>query len=219
MKRHVVNPFSVSACREDILVVDDDPAIRQVLLYHLENAGYHVWSADSGLQALELVEHRGLPHLAIVDVMMPGMDGFELCEHLLLYSDLPVIMLTAVTDEETVVRGLRFFAEDYITKPFRSAELLARVQRVLRRAPSSLEKKGALIAIDSMLSIDFAHQRVLLEGRCVDLTPTETKLLYILVCNAGRPVTSDFLMRRIWPSEEHHRDALRVNIYRLRQKI
>jgi DNA-binding response OmpR family regulator len=218
MKRFVASPFDAGARGQDVLIVDDDSVIRKVLLYQLENAGYRVWSAESAQQALAIVDQCGLPHLAIVDVMMPGMNGLELCERLLLYSDLPVIMLTAVSDEETLVRSL-LCAEDYIIKPFRAAELLARVQRVLRRMPASIERRGALISVDSILSIDFVHQRVMLQGRSVDLTPTETKLLYILFRNAGRPLPADFLMQRLWPAEDHHKDAVRVNIYRLRRKI
>jgi DNA-binding response OmpR family regulator len=219
MELQTANPFERTAGAVQILIVDDDPAIRKVVQYRLEAAGYQVWVATGGLEALEIVDKRGLPHLAVIDVMMPDMNGFDLCEQLLAYSDLPVIMLTAVSDEQTVVRGIRLFAEDYITKPFRPSELLARVERVLRRMSTPLQSKGALIPVDSLLAIDLVHQRVQLEGQWVDLTPTETKLLHILIRNAGRPVTSDFLLQRLWPSEERYEDILRVHIHRLRQKI
>lgn len=213
------NPFNTGAHGEQILIVDDDASIRKVVQYRLEGAGYDVWSAASGKEALDIIDTKGLPNLAIVDVMMPGMNGFELCEELLAYSDVPVIMLTAVSDEQTVVRGIRLFAEDYITKPFRPSELIARVERVLRRMGTPIRSRSAILPVDNKLSLDFAHQRVVLDGRTIDLTPTETKLLYILVRNSGRPVNSDFLLQRLWPTEERYEDVLRVHIYRLRQKI
>ena len=116
-----------------ILVVDDDPSILQLVQDKLRLAGYTVLTAASGHQALDLIARHGLPHLAIVDVVMPGMDGFELCRTVQQYVDLPVIMLTAVDEEETVIKGIEYFAEDYVIKPFSPRELVARVERVLRR--------------------------------------------------------------------------------------
>jgi DNA-binding response OmpR family regulator len=219
MKLHTADPTDTRLRLADILIVDDDPAIRKVLQYRLEGVGYSVWVASDGNEALRIVDQRGLPHLAIVDVMMPGMTGFELCEQLTAFSDLPVILLTAVSDEKTVVRGIRLFAEDYITKPFRPSELIARVERVLRRMATPIRSTGALLPVDSLLSVDFVHQRVMVDGQWVELTPTETKLLHILIRNAGRPLTTDFLLQRIWPTEQRYEDVLRLHIYRLRQKI
>ena len=116
-----------------ILVVDDDPDILRLVSAKLDRAGFDVFTASSGQRALDMIERRGLPHLAIVDIMMPEMDGFEFCQTVQLYSDLPVIMLTAVDEEETVIRGIELYAEDYVTKPFSPRELTARVRRVLRR--------------------------------------------------------------------------------------
>jgi DNA-binding response OmpR family regulator len=202
-----------------ILVVDDDPHIRTVVRVRLEKSGYRVWLADSGEAALTLIETRGLPHLAVVDVMMGGMNGFDFCERVQAWSDLPVILLTAVSEEATVVRGLRLFAEDYVTKPFRVAELEARVERVLRRIGDFTYAMDLVTRIDDRLAVDFAHQCAYVEKEPIDLTPTESKLLYILMRNAGRPVTHDFLLRRLWPHEERFEDVLRVHVYRLRKKI
>ena len=166
-----------------------------------------------------MIARRGLPHLAIVDIMMPGMDGFEFCRTVQEFTDLPVIMLTAVDEEETVIRGIRHFAEDYITKPFSPRELLARVQRVLRRIGDFAYTFDPVTQVDDRLAVDFAHHRVIVQGQPVDLTPTETKLLYILMRNAGRAVTTGFLLRRLRPLEEVFEDTLRVHIHRLRQKI
>lgn len=202
-----------------ILVIDDDAAIIRLVRDKLDRAGFEVLTATSGQDALRLIECYGLPHLAIVDLMMPGMDGFEFCQAIQQYSDLPVIMLTAIDEEETVIRGIQHFAEDYITKPFSPRELVARVERVLRRIGDFAYALGPVMQVDGYLSVDFAHQRVIVDGQTKDLTPTETKILYILIRNAGQIVTTDFLLRRLWPFDEVFEDTLRVHIHRLRQKI
>lgn len=219
MRHSDIAPISRQGQPWRILVVDDDLAIRQVVRLRLERAGCEVWTAGSGKAALEVISERGLPHLGVIDVMMPGMNGFELCEQLQSWCDLPVIMLTALSDERTVVRGIRFFAEDYVAKPFRAAELVARVDRVLRRIGDFAYALAPVMEVDDRLAVDFAHQKILLEGEPVALTPTESKLLYILMRNAERPVSSGFLLRRLWPNEERYEDVLRVHVYRLRNKV
>ena len=204
---------------ERILVVDDDPAILRLVGDKLDRECFEVWTASSAQQALDLIAQRGLPHLAIVDIMMPGMDGFEFCRTVQQYVDLPVIMLTAVDEEESVIQGIQHFAEDYITKPFSPRELVARVQRVLRRIGDFAYALEPVMRVDDRLAVDFAHQQAIVDGRLVSLTPTETKLLYILMRNAGRTVTTGFLLRRLWPLEEVFEDALRVHVHRLRQKV
>jgi DNA-binding response OmpR family regulator len=152
-----------------------------------------------------------------VDINMPGMSGFEFCQTVQRFCDLPVILLTAIQEEETVIRGIEHYAEDYVTKPFSPRELVARVRRVLRRAGDlNLEP---VIQVDDRLAVDYAHQQVTVDGQTVSLSPTETKLLYLLMRGAGRTVTTGFLLRRLWPLEEVYEDALRVHVYRLRQKI
>jgi DNA-binding response OmpR family regulator len=202
-----------------ILVVDDDPAILRLVRDKLDRAGFEVWTATSGQRALDVIDRRGLPHLAIVDIMMPEMGGFEFCRTVQEFTDLPVILLTAVDEEETVIQGIEHFAEDYITKPFSPRELVARVQRVLRRIGDFAHALDPVTRVDDRLVVDLAHQRALVDGRPVDLTPTETKILYILMRNAGRTVTIDFLLRRLWPLEDVFEDALRVHVHRLRHKI
>jgi DNA-binding response OmpR family regulator len=199
--------------------VDDDPAILRLVRDKLDHAGFEVWTASSGQEALDVIGHRGLPHLAVVDILMPGMDGFELCQRVQEFSDLPVIMLTAVDEEETVIRGIEHFAEDYITKPFSPRELVARVQRVLRRIGDFAYAQDPVTQVDNRIAVDFANQRAFVDKQIVDLTPTETKILYILMRNAGRTVTTDFLLRRLWPLEQVFEDTLRVHIHRLRKKI
>ena len=202
-----------------ILVVDDDPAIVRLVRDKLDRAGFEVWTAANGQEAIDVVALRGLPHLAIVDVMMPGMDGFEFCQRTQQFADLPVIMLTAVDEEETVIRGIEHFAEDYVTKPFSPRELVARVQRVLRRIGDFAYALDAVTRVDDRLAVDFAHQQAIVDGEPASLTPTETKLLFILMRNAGRTVTTDFLLRRLWPLEDVFEDVLRVHVHRLRHKI
>jgi DNA-binding response OmpR family regulator len=200
-------------------VVDDDPAIVRLVRDKLDRAGFEVWTAANGQEAIDVVARRGLPHLAIVDVMMPGMDGFEFCQRTQQFADLPVIMLTAVDEEETVIRGIEHFAEDYVTKPFSPRELVARVQRVLRRIGDFAYTLDVVTHVDDRLAVDFAHQQAIVDGEPVSLTPTETKLLFILMRNAGRTVTTDFLLRRLWPLEDVFEDVLRVHVHRLRHKI
>ena len=211
---------SVLASRpQRILVIDDDPAILRLVSDKLDRAGYQVSTAASGQQALESIDRRGLPHLAIVDINMPGMDGFAFCRIVQAYTDLPIIMLTAVDEEETIIRGIEQFAEDYITKPFSPRELVARTERVLRRIGDFAYTLEPITKVGEELAIDFVHHEAWVEGEPVSLTPTETKLLYILMRNAGHTVTTDFLLRRVWPLEEVFEDTLRVHIHRLRKKI
>ncbi len=207
------------ALSQRILVLDDDPGILSVVEVTLEEAGFEVITACSGKDALDLLSRRGLPHLAIVDIRMPDMDGFGFCTAVHSFSDLPVIMLTAVEEEETVIEAIERFAEDYVTKPFKPRELVARVRRVLRRIGDFAYTLQPVTQVDDHLQVDFAHQRVLVDDNPVDLTPTETKLLYLLMRNAGRTLTTDFLLRRLWPREEVFEDTLRVHIHRLRKKL
>jgi len=207
------------ASLQRILVIDDDLAILDIVRDKLDRAGFDVVTAASGQDALDLIEQRGLPHLAIVDIMMPGMGGFEFCQAVQAFTDLPIIMLTAVDEEETVIQGIRYFAEDYIIKPFSPRELVARVERVLRRIGDFAYALDPVTRVDDRLAVNFAHQQAVVGGQSVDLTPTETKILYILMRNASRSVTVDFLLRRLWPLEEVFEDALRVHVHRLRKKI
>lgn len=202
-----------------ILVVDDNPDIRSVQRIALEESGFEVWTASSGEEALELLEKKGLPHLALVDIMMPGMSGLDLCQKVQEFIDLPIIMVTAVDEPQTVVEAIDKYAEDYITKPINDKELVARVRRLLRRIGDFSYTLEPRVRVDDRLEVEFARQQAILDGDPVPLTPTETKLLYILMRNAGRTVRTDFMLRRLWPLEEVFEDSLRSHIYRLRQKI
>lgn len=202
-----------------ILAVEDDPDLLRLIRRELEGAGFTVWACPSAEEALDTIARRGLPHLVLVDILLPGIDGLELARRLQEWSDLPIVMLTSVDEEETVVRAIERFAEDYIRKPFKPREMVARVERVFRRIGDFAYTLQPVMRVDGRLSIDFAHQRAVIDGREVALTSTETKLLYVLLRNAGRVVATDFLLRRLWPSDEVFEDSLRVHVHRLRAKI
>ncbi len=202
-----------------ILAVDDNMQTLQIVRHTLERAGFDVITAASGQDALNMINRHGLPHLALVDLNMPGMDGFEFCKAIHEFSDVPVVMLTAVNEESTVVKGIEEYAEDYMIKPFRPSELVARINRVLRRIGDFAYTLDPTIKIDQHLSINFPNREAFVGGESVSLTPTETKILYILMRNAGQTVTTDFLLRRIWPLESAYEDRLHVHVHRLRRKV
>jgi DNA-binding response OmpR family regulator len=210
--------FDERSCRS-VLTVEDDPDLLRLIRRELEGAGFEVWACPTAEEALETVARKGLPHLALVDILLPGADGMALARKLHEWSDLPIVMLTSVDEEETVVRAIESFAEDYIRKPFNSREMVARVERVCRRMGDFAYTLQPVVRVDERLSIDFAHQRALVNGRAVAMTSTETKLLYVLMRSAGRVVATDFLLRRLWPSDEVFEDTLRVHVHRLRSKI
>ncbi len=202
-----------------ILVVDDNTYTLRIVKHALEMAGYEVTTAISGEDALKMIHRYGMPHLALVDLHMPMMSGFEFCREVREFSDMPIIMLTAVNTEETIIEGLEKYAEDYIVKPFNSEELAARVGRVLRRMSDYNYTLESTTRIDERLQVNFPNREAIVDGEIVSLTPTESKLLYILVRNAGRIVTTDFLLNRIWPMQDAQEDRLHVHIHRLRRKI
>lgn len=202
-----------------VLVVDDNTYTLRIVQHTLEQAGFEVSTAVSGPDGLKHINRYGLPHLAIVDLHMPEMSGFEFCRAIHDFSDVPVIMLTAANTEETIVEGLEEHAEDYIVKPFNPPELIARVRRVLARMEDYTYTLESTTRIDDRLTVNFPLREATVDGQAVSLTPTETKLLYILVRNAGRIVTTDFLLNRIWPLQEAKEDRLHVHVHRLRGKI
>jgi DNA-binding response OmpR family regulator len=202
-----------------ILAVDDDPDILRLVCDKFEREGFDVLTAASGQAALDLIARKGLPHLALVDLNMPGMGGFEFCRRVLAYSDLPIVILTAVDEEETVIQAIDLYAEDYVTKPFSPRELVARVRRVLRRIGDFAYCLEPQTRVDERLAVDFVGQQAYLGDQAVDLSPTEAKILYLLMRNAGRPLPGEYLLRRVWPLEEVFVDTLRVNVHRLRKKL
>jgi DNA-binding response OmpR family regulator len=205
--------------RRRILVVDDEPRMIRFIRLNLEHDGFDVVEASSGTQALTELRDR-LPDLVLLDVMMPDLDGFETLGLLREISTVPVIMLTAKGEEDDRVHGLELGADDYITKPFSPRELVSRVRAVLRRTETPSPAAHAPMKIDERLTIDFDRREVWVEGRQVKLRPTEYRLLYHLVQNAGWVVPHDQLLAKVWGyeyREETH--YLRLYINYLRQKL
>ncbi len=202
-----------------ILVVDDEPRMIRFIRMNLELEGYAVFEAADGVRALQQVRDT-LPDLVVLDVMMPELDGFETLQDLREFSSVPVIMLTARGEEDDRVRGLELGADDYVTKPFSPRELVSRVKAVLRRAETPAPAQKAAIQVDDRLQIDFDRREIFVEGRLVKLRPTEFRLLYHLVSNAGWVVPHDQLLAKVWGYE--YRDEthyLRLYVNYLRQKL
>ncbi|HZO36106.1 MAG TPA: response regulator transcription factor [Solirubrobacteraceae bacterium] len=199
-----------------ILVCDDDPQILRALRVVLRDAGYDVVLAETGEEALDRAAVRP-PQAAIVDLMLPGIDGVEVCRRLREWSDMPVIVLSAVDEEAEKVRALRMGADDYVTKPFSPDELIARLEAALRRAGASADEP-VLEADD--LALDMAAHRVTLAGAEIHLTPIEFSLLRILMVNRGRLLTHRALLTDVWgPEYADATSVLRTHIANLRGKI
>ncbi len=202
-----------------ILVVDDEERMVRFIRLNLEHDGFQVIEAFNGNQAINKARSN-LPDLVLLDVMMPDLDGFEVLRMLREVSTVPVIMLTAKGEEEDRVRGLELGADDYITKPFSPRELVSRVRAVLRRTETASGTTHGLIEVDERLKIDFDRREVWVEDKLVKLRPTEYRLLYHLVQNAGWVITHDQLLAKVWGYE--YRDEphyVRLYINYLRKKL
>jgi two-component system KDP operon response regulator KdpE len=178
-----------------------------------------VIEAFRGAQAIDRLR-SGLPDLVLLDIMLPDIDGFEVLRIIREVSNVPVIMLTAKGEEEDRIRGLELGADDYITKPFSPRELVSRVKAVLRRTETTAASTHGMIVVDDRLKLDFDRREVWVEGQLVKLRPTEYRLLYHLVQNAGWVITHDQLLAKVWGYE--YRDEphyVRLYINYLRQKI
>ncbi|MBN1955504.1 MAG: response regulator transcription factor [Anaerolineae bacterium] len=186
---------------------------------NLEMEGFRVVQASSGLEALQRVR-EDLPDLVLLDVMMPEIDGFETLKLLREVTDVPVIMLTVRAEEKDIVRGLELGADDYVTKPFSVQVLTSRIQAVLRRIGLSADPHSAVLKIDDYLSVDYNRREVIVDGEAIGLRPTEFRLLYHLIENAGWVVPHETLLAKVWGYE--YRDEvhyLRLYVTYLRKKI
>jgi two-component system KDP operon response regulator KdpE len=204
-----------------ILVVDDAPdVVESVRLgFQLQWRDVEVLGAGAGEAALDIVEHEH-PDIVLLDVGLPDIDGFEVLRGLRAFSDVPVVMLTARDDAMDKVKGLELGADDYVTKPFNHLELIARVRAVLRRHSMPAPTSRAPSFRSGGLEVDFAQQLARLRGEPLDLTPTEYKLLYHLVRNAGHVLTHGTLLAKVWGREYVDEvDYIRVYIRRLRDKL
>jgi len=210
---------SVSLSGMRVLVVDDEARMTQFIRMNLELEGVQVLSALTGAEALDQVRKHN-PDLILLDVMMPQLDGFETLRLLREFSSIPVIMLTAKSEEEDVIRGLALGADDYITKPFSVGVLTSRVKAVLRRIESRTQHGQALLKIDDRLSIDFNQHEVIVDGERIKLRPTEYRMLYHLIENVGWTIPHEQLLAKVWGYE--YRDEthyVRLYINYLREKI
>jgi DNA-binding response OmpR family regulator len=203
-----------------ILVVDDDPSIRKFIKANLEARDYRVAQAGDGKEAIQIIEEE-LPDLILLDIMMPQMDGFQVCKVIREWSQIPIIMLSARDSEIDKIKCLDTGADDYLTKPFSLKELLSRINAVLRRSQITNAANAPLPRfVNGNLVVDYGRQVVTLEEKPVDLTGLEYKILVYLTLNAGRIITPNQLLEKIW-GEEYAGDSrlLQVNICRLRRKL
>lgn len=208
----------MQSIKTSVLVVDDDERMLRLMAEILEIGGYRTFVAGDGESALQLLEDRS-PDLVLLDVMMPRMDGYEVCRRIRDSSRVPVIMVTAKGSEEEKIEGLDAGADDYITKPFSAGELTARVRAVLRRSRFSDETPEPEFRLSDMV-IDFAGHRVAVGGSEIELTATEYSLLSYLARNAGRVLTNDQILQKVWgESYLGERSLLWVNVGRLRRKL
>lgn len=205
--------------KQKVLLIEDDTGINKLITDYLSRHEFEVISCTDGPEALEHVKAHGLPHIALIDLTLPTMHGFEVSNKLKSMADVPIIFVTSTSDTETIVQGLKKYAEDFIVKPFELRELEARIEVVLARMPSLDYASEPIIEIDDLLRIDFAHNRVFVNGKSIGLTPTESILLHVLLRNAGRVVENRMLIARVWPSEDVYEDTLRVHMHRLRRKL
>lgn len=204
-----------------ILVVDDEPdVVESVRLgFTLQWRDVDVLGAGEGEAALDIIE-REHPDIVLLDVGLPGIDGYEVLRQVRAFSDVPVVMLTARDDAMDKVKGLELGADDYVTKPFNHLELMARVKAVLRRLEMPAPTSRAPSFKSGGLEVDFAKQEARLDGTRLDLTPTEYKLLYHLVRNAGHILEHGTLLAKVWGREYVDEvDYIRVYIRRLRDKL
>ena len=200
-----------------VLVVDDEPIVREVVVKYLENEGFDTLEAEDGLEARELLEHES-PSAVVLDVMMPRLDGLELCRWIRARSDVPVIMLTALGEEADRIVGLELGADDYVTKPFSPRELAVRVKAVLRRATAGAPKAERLEVGD--LAIDSGTREVRKAGEPLRLTAMEFDLLWFLASHPRRVFSRIQLMESVWGYQaSFDTGTLTVHIRRLREKI
>jgi len=202
-----------------ILVVDDEERMARFIRLNLEHDGFDVIEAYRGQTAMDKLRTE-MPDLILLDIMLPDIDGFEVLRLVREVSNIPVIMLTAKGEEDDRVKGLELGADDYVTKPFSPRELISRVKAVLRRVESTDADSKESIQVDDRLNIDFDRREIRVAGELIKLRPTEYRLLYHLVQNAGWVLTYDQILSRVWGYEyrdEPHYVRLYVNY--LRQKL
>jgi two-component system KDP operon response regulator KdpE len=191
----------------------------KIIRLNLQQDGFEVVEANNGAEAMEKLRTT-LPDLVLLDVMMPDFDGFSVLKMIREIGGTPVIMLTAKGEESDIVKGLELGADDYVTKPFSPRELTSRIKAVLRRGSFNQDEESGRIVVDDRLTIDFDRHEVWVEGELVQLRPTEYRLLYHLVQNAGWVLTHDQILNKVWGYEyENEPHYVRLYINYLRKKL
>jgi two-component system KDP operon response regulator KdpE len=205
---------------EKILVVDDDPFLLQLMEKSLTKHGYDVVVAPDGAKGLKLLDETK-PHLVLLDIMMPHLNGWEFCKRIRKVSTIPVIMLTALGSQADIVRGLQAGADDYLVKPFLQDELLARVSAVLRRANMPPPSSTAPLRFgDGELVIDPVDRRAIVYGKDADLSPTEFELLLFMAQRPGQILDTEFIFENVWPYDtDTNTENIKWYVWRLRKKI
>ncbi len=202
-----------------ILLVDDEPLYLRLLKVNLESEGYEIITARNGEEALEIVS-QSIPNLIIMDVMMPKMDGISACNRIRQFSNVPIILLTALGEEQDRVNGLNIGADDYVVKPFSATELVARVKAVLRRTQGQKDSNESTIFTHGNLRIDIAKAEVWKDDHQIYLSATEYKLLIHFAHQLGKVLTAEDLLSATWGSSyKEEKEILWVSIARLRQKL
>jgi DNA-binding response OmpR family regulator len=202
-----------------IMIVEDEPRYLRVLKLNLEESNYEIIPAQNGAEAINLFIEKN-PDLVLLDLMMPGMDGFEVCRRIREFSEVPIIMLTALGETSDKVKGLDTGADDYITKPFSARELLARVRAALRRGQLQEKTRSEGVLSEGDLVVDFSARKVFIKGEEVNLTRTEYHLLCELIRNTGRILVPEQLLDKVWgPGHEGENQLIWQAVHRLRQKI
>src|SRR3954468_14316713 len=201
-----------------VLVVDDDETVRDVVRRYLEVAGFTVDMAGDGAEGLaKFAAHE--PDLVVLDVMMPGITGLEVCKRLRQTSQVPIVMLTALGEEENRIAGLQLGADDYVTKPFSPKELALRVASVLRRAGAAATLPAAKVLVDGDLRIDVAARTAVLRGSELALTTREFDLLVFLLSHPGEAFAREQLLEKVWGWDFGDQSTVTVHVRRLREKI
>lgn len=202
-----------------ILIVDDEPRYLRLLSFNLESEGYEIITTDNGEEAIQIISTSNLD-LVILDIVMPHLDGISTCERIRRFSNIPIIIISARSEEINKVQALNTGADDYISKPYSATEVIARVRAVLRRSQMGREGPSKQFLINGNLKIDFAQAEVWKRDQLVILTPTEFRLLSFFANNIGKILTGDELLVSTWGQNyKDDKEILWVSIARLRQKL
>jgi DNA-binding response OmpR family regulator len=204
---------------EKILIIEDDDSLATLTRLQLESKSYLVQISHNGAEGLRQA-YAWQPDLILLDIMMPDMDGWTVCQRLREMNDVPIIFVTAVGQERNIVRGLQMGADDYIIKPFSTKELQARIEAVLRRHRQTDNADQPMHYSNGWLTVDSEQRQVLVNNKTVDLSPIEYRLLMALVRNEGKVLTHEYLLEQVWgPAYKDERHYLKLYVWYLRQKI